>query len=119
MDRMPHIGTKFPTKESFIAWIALKRPDLDADGLEKVYQEQQEIQTIMLKASCTKHGSFEYHAYDEEGWHQYHTIPKCPQCEAAQQTIDPEKVAAEAEHLIQTDPKYKEILDDRTVWTSS
>ena len=110
---MEHVGTKFPTKEAVIAYLASVRPEWNVVKLEEAYQEQQEIQTIMLKASCTKHGSFEYHAYDEEGWHQYHTIPKCPQCEAAQQTIDPEKVAAEAEHLIQTDPKYKEILDDR------
>ena len=27
--------------------------------------------------------------------------------------VDPEKVAVIAENLIQTDPKYKEILDDR------
>lgn len=80
---MAHIGTKFLTKESFIAWIATKRPELDATKLEDVYREQQEIQTIMLKASCTKHGPFQYHAYDEEGWHQYHIMPKCPECEAA------------------------------------
>lgn len=80
---MAHIGTKFPTKESFIAWIVTKRPEMDAAKLEDIYREQQEIQTIMLKASCTKHGAFEYHAYDEEGWHQYHTMPKCPECEAA------------------------------------
>lgn len=28
-------------------------------------------------------------------------------------TVDPEQVAAIAENLIQTDPKYKEILDDQ------
>ncbi len=81
---MAHIGTKFPTKESVIAFLAFKRPEYDAAKLEDLYRDQQEMQTIMLDASCGEHGSFQYHAYDEEGWHQYHTIPTCPKCEAAQ-----------------------------------
>ena len=51
MIRMPHIGTKFPTKEAVIAYLASVRPEWDAAKLEETYQEQQEIQTIMLKAS--------------------------------------------------------------------
>lgn len=77
---MAHIGTKFPTKEFFIAWLATKRPDLNADGLEYTYEEQQRMLTIKLDASCGEHGDFQYPAYDEEGFHQYHAMPKCPQC---------------------------------------
>ncbi len=79
---MEHIGTKFPTKEAFITWVKAKRPDYDPKKLEQVYKEQQEGMTIMLDAFCREHGKFQYPAYDEEGWHQYHIIPECPQCKA-------------------------------------
>jgi hypothetical protein len=82
-----HIGTKFPTKEAVLEYLRRMRPEWDTARIEEAYQEQQRGLTISLSASCRFHGSFKYPAYDEEGYHQYHTIPQCPDCKLAKEQM--------------------------------